>query len=421
MSLTARVLLIEDSRTFGYMVQGVLEELAGDAYELKITSSARQAADTAGTFNPDLILLNPFLPNSQGLDTIGSMQEAFPGKPIVVISDKEDEETAFQAISAGAQDYLVESETNPKALKKAVRYALERKRIEEELLRSQKLVQSILDSIQAGIVIIDPADHKIIEANPVALAMIGAPAEQVLGSVCHKFICPAEVGKCPVTDLGQKVDNAERVLLTTGGQKRPILKTVASVNLEGRERLIESFLDITALKNLQDELLTLSITDELTRIANRRHFMQIAAMEAKRTFRYGHPMSVIIFDIDHFKVVNDTYGHPAGDQVLRQMAQLAQHDLRDSDLLGRLGGEEFGIVLLETGLEEGVKAAERLRRKIADHVFVADDDKITCTISLGVAAFVPGVDDLESWLKRADKALYLAKDNGRDRVEALEP
>jgi PAS domain S-box-containing protein len=130
----------------------------------------------------------------------------------------------------------------------------EHKRAEEELRESEKRLDTILNSVQAGIVVIDAETRVIVDANPVAIEMIGMPKEQVVGHVCHKFICPAEEDRCPITDLGQSVDRSERVLLNASGQRIPILKSVVPTILGGRRHLVESFLDITERKRAEEAL-----------------------------------------------------------------------------------------------------------------------------------------------------------------------
>jgi PAS domain S-box-containing protein len=130
----------------------------------------------------------------------------------------------------------------------------ERKRAEEALRESESRLRIVLESVQTGIVMIDYETHQIIDANPIAVKMIGDPKEQIIGSVCHKYIWPPEKGQCPITDLGQSVDNSERLLLTTGGEKCPIVKTVVPVIIEGKKRLIESYMDITELKRMEEAL-----------------------------------------------------------------------------------------------------------------------------------------------------------------------
>jgi len=129
----------------------------------------------------------------------------------------------------------------------------ERRRAEGALRESEVRLKTVLDTIQAGIVVIDPETHIIVGINAAAGKMVGTPREQILGSVCHEHICPADKGQCPITDLGQSLENAEQVLLTASGKRVPILKTVVSVVLAGREHLLESFLDITERKQAEEE------------------------------------------------------------------------------------------------------------------------------------------------------------------------
>jgi PAS domain S-box-containing protein len=138
-------------------------------------------------------------------------------------------------------------------VKELEKEATERRRVEEALRESEIRLKTVLDTIQAGIVVIDPETHTIVGVNAAAGKMFGAPREQILGSVCHRYICPAEEGRCPITDLGETLDNAEDVLLTASGKRVPILKTVVSVALAGREHLLESFLDITERKRAEEE------------------------------------------------------------------------------------------------------------------------------------------------------------------------
>jgi PAS domain S-box-containing protein len=128
------------------------------------------------------------------------------------------------------------------------------KETEMALQDSEERLKTTLDSIQAGIVVIDAETHIIVDTNPAAIRMIGAPEEQVIGHVCHKYICPAEKGKCPITDLGQKVNNSERILLTANGKEVPILKTVTTILLGGKECLLNTFIDITEKKKLEVQL-----------------------------------------------------------------------------------------------------------------------------------------------------------------------
>jgi diguanylate cyclase (GGDEF)-like protein len=159
-------------------------------------------------------------------------------------------------------------------------------------------------------------------------------------------------------------------------------------------------------------------TDPLTGMFNRRGFAEACARMIEREANAGRPVTVLIFDIDHFKRINDTWGHPAGDELLKLFATIVVNNLRLSDLSGRVGGEEFAA-LLPCPLEEGVVAAERVREAFEGCGIVCEDEKVDTTVSIGVAGGPAGT-ELEVLLASADTALYQAKRSGRNRVEAAE-
>ncbi len=176
-----------------------------------------------------------------------------------------------------------------------------------------------------------------------------------------------------------------------------------------------------ALQNarLFGEVQRLATTDGLTGIYNRRHFFELAESELNRARRFGHPVSAIMLDIDHFKQVNDTYGHAVGDQVLRVVAKRCGESIRDIDVLGRYGGEEFAVILPSTDLPGARTMAERLRRSVADAPVPTDKGDLTVTISLGVASNAQDDGDVAALLNRADAAMYAAKQAGRNRVAVI--
>lgn len=166
-----------------------------------------------------------------------------------------------------------------------------------------------------------------------------------------------------------------------------------------------------------EELRRLAITDGLTGAYNRRHLIDSLEKEVARAHRYGRSLSILLFDLDHFKKVNDTYGHLAGDRVLEEVgARLRSRFLRQGDLFARFGGEEFVVVLSETGGEEARIAAERLRTTIGESPFLVEGKSIPVTVSVGVAELGPGVETCDALLGQADENLYRAKRGGRDRV-----
>jgi diguanylate cyclase (GGDEF)-like protein len=172
------------------------------------------------------------------------------------------------------------------------------------------------------------------------------------------------------------------------------------------------------LKEQQALLEQLAKEDKLTGLCNRRHFEERASEECLRAQRYGHPLSLLLGDLDYFKQVNDRYGHACGDMVLRQVGQTLLLHCRSSDLVARYGGEEFAVLLLEAEAETGQRVAERLCAAIRTLSFSHPSGSFEVTISFGVASLLPQRDqDLTTLLEEADKALYTAKHKGRDRVE----
>lgn len=175
---------------------------------------------------------------------------------------------------------------------------------------------------------------------------------------------------------------------------------------------------VIRLDEVQHRLKKLASIDELTNIRNRRTIMKRLGDEFQRATRLDEPFCLIVLDIDHFKNINDTYGHPFGDRVLKQVADLMRKDLRRYDILGRIGGEEFLILSPGTHLEEAVHLAERVISTVRESRITDGDKEIRITMSAGVTALQSDDSSVETLLKRADDALYEAKGKGRDRVIA---
>lgn len=175
-----------------------------------------------------------------------------------------------------------------------------------------------------------------------------------------------------------------------------------------------------SLKKSNQALMELSNTDPLTHLSNRRFLMKTLEKELQRCERSQKPMALIMVDVDHFKPVNDTYGHQQGDVVLQILADQMKAHLRDYDLAARFGGEEFALVLPETALAEAVQVAERLRVAISELRIPTEHAEIRLTISLGVATYPhPKVRTVDNLILEADRALYNAKERGRNRVETI--
>ncbi len=180
---------------------------------------------------------------------------------------------------------------------------------------------------------------------------------------------------------------------------------------EDRRRLEQLVEERTA------ELKVLATTDALTGTLNRRRFFEEAEEERARSARYKHPLSLAMLDLDHFKAINDRFGHAVGDEALQRAAAVMRRVVRRQDRVGRYGGEEFGVLFPETGLDEALSVAERLRREIASEEIHAGEERVELRVSCGVAAWRPD-ESIDATLRRADAALYQAKQAGRNRVTA---
>ncbi len=176
-------------------------------------------------------------------------------------------------------------------------------------------------------------------------------------------------------------------------------------------------LEIQERKRLEKDLKKLANTDVLTGIMNRRYFLEQTKNEIQRHCRFSHSMTLLMLDIDRFKTINDTHGHPAGDQVIRSLASTLMEGVRHVDLVGRLGGEEFAVLLVETPPKDALETAQRLRKGIMGKSIDHESHVIYYTVSIGVAHARQKEDTVDDLISRADRALYSAKKNGRNRVE----
>jgi diguanylate cyclase (GGDEF)-like protein len=196
----------------------------------------------------------------------------------------------------------------------------------------------------------------------------------------------------------------DEVVLRDGDQikvGRTIFKFIVSGNMEAQ---------------YHEEIYRLMTVDGLTELHNKRFFNEALERESSRSQRYSRAFSLVLFDIDHFKKINDTFGHLAGDSVLRQLGALVRNKVRRDDIPARTGGEEFSVIVPEVGLEGAIQLAEKLRASVEGAVFKFEGTQIPVTISIGVAEWVAPIEDPQELVKVADERLYEAKRGGRNRV-----
>jgi len=246
-------------------------------------------------------------------------------------------------------------------------------------------------------------------------AWLGHSSEEVLGR--H---LPAEEldSDCRVLDGSSRREEFETQIPDCRGQSRTLLVTKAALPADGvvPNGIIGLAVDISERKGLERELRRLATIDPLTGAPNRRHFTTLAHQEMERALRYDLPLAAIMLDVDHFKKVNDTWGHSIGDEVLKAVTESMLAQLREVDVLGRMGGEEFAVLLPQTGVEGARQLADRLRQAVASIRLPLAEGALRTSISLGVACRGGADTHFDHVLGRADRAMYRAKDQGRDRI-----
>ncbi|WP_431259932.1 diguanylate cyclase [Roseateles chitinivorans] len=290
-----------------------------------------------------------------------------------------------------------------------------------ELADSEERLRAVLDHAPIPMVVTRDHDALIVYANGPSAAIVGRPLDDLVGKPAISFY--REPGERDRMQLKFKEDGRlqgeEICLLAADGSELWMLLSMVPVVYDGAASVLSTLVDFTDRKRLEIELQRLATTDALTGAANRRCFLEHADAELARSRRYGLEMSLVMMDVDHFKRINDTLGHARGDAALCHLVQLCAQIVRKQDLLGRLGGEEFGLLLPQTSLEDATHLVERLRHHIETSGLALQQGSAptSLTASFGVTALRPEDLRVEELLGRADQALYRAKDGGRNRVE----
>lgn len=320
-----------------------------------------------------------------------------------------------------------------------------RKQAQEQLSLSEARYRLLSDNARDVIWTLAP-DGRITYVSPSVEQVRGYTPQEAMQQSLEQILCPASIainlayfnqmladvaaGRQPQTFRGQMeylckdgssywCDVMATPILAEDGSLLELLGVSRDISEHKRfENELKQAKAATealnrALAAANEQLSRMASTDRLTGLWNRRHFEEAVTHEMIKADRYQHPLSMLIFDIDHFKAVNDRYGHLAGDRVLVELSQIARQQTRDSDLLARWGGEEFVILMPETGPNDATTVAEKIRTTFASHRF---PDLGTVTASFGIAAFRFS-ESLDRWISRADGALYEAKQAGRNRVQ----
>jgi diguanylate cyclase (GGDEF)-like protein/PAS domain S-box-containing protein len=287
------------------------------------------------------------------------------------------------------------------------------------LLRHIEQLNVVLDNELIGSMML--RNRKIIWCNRGMSKILGYSQAELIGASTKMLFAHAskyeEIGREAYPIQHGKPYRTQFEMRKSDGQKVWIDISGASISYDPTLTLW-LVNDISKLKSLEEELSHQVNHDFLTGLSSRSWFMRQAEIELHRAQRYSNPLSIIMMDIDFFKRINDTHGHQAGDVVLKHVAELCRHMLRDSDVCGRLGGEEFALLLPETDKHQALEVAERLRLGLekAKINLPTEGTTLQLTVSIGVTAITDINDTVDAMIARADKALYDAKNAGRNRV-----
>jgi len=451
--VSARILVVDDLEANRRLLEA---KLTAEYYDVMTAQRGEEAVQLARRERPDLILLDVMMPGGiDGYEACRRLKSQPETRhiPVVILTTLDDRDNRVRGLQAGAEEFLTKP-INDVQLMARVKSLVTLKIVTDELrareasgkrmgVIDEEMRPDALDAhrlIAGNVLVIDDNANQIkriqaalgVEHRVTVLGgegAAGAPPDLVVVSVTAKafdgfrIIARMRSGEptrhLPILAVVDPDDNKRAVRALELGAHDLIVRPIDDEELIARARtLMRRKRYIDALRSRLDQSLELAITDQLTGLYNRRFLMAQLAPLVQRAQCGGDPVSIMTIDLDHFKRCNDTFGHDAGDGVLREFAARLATNLRPSDFACRLGGEEFVVIMPRTAGDIACLAAERLRRQICASPFQVPriGQPLDITVSIGVACTEGADDTAEALMKRADEGLYEAKRAGRNRV-----
>lgn len=378
----------------------------------------REGLDKLRDHEPDILVTDITLPKIDGPDFIRMARQERGDLKVVATFGPYSPKALVQAVESGVDAFLRLPVDGGK-LRNAVAECARRIAMERRMARADYSLRQLLDFFPGPAILVDGLE----------IGYMNRPLAQYLGYGDFEAMTTVDVGledfivrvgdepydNHPTNWLSAIVndpldrDHVVHIENPRHPRSRPNAFAVTYNRFPGSDLKLFTFQDVSGLEDERAHLQDEASTDPLTKALNRRSFLALLDQAATS----DQPFALIMFDIDHFKSVNDTFGHDAGDAVLREIAALVRDNVRENDTLARWGGEEFMVLSLRTGPERARRVAERLRTAIAEHAFTGVPK--TVTSSFGLAIHIPG-ETGEALAKRADQALYQAKETGRNKV-----
>ncbi len=404
------VLVIEDNP----VDSGVAWTLVEDALPGARVATAGSLAAAEGHLRRhacDVIITDLGLPDSDSTTTVGRLAHLCPAALIVVLSAHDDAEPAVTALQAGAHEYLVKGRVDAAGLKHAVLDGLARKQADIRCSRARRVVDTALDGFLAH----DLGGY-LFDVNTAYCTLSGYDRDALIGSHIGALKADGSAREA----ISHIVARGHATYESRHHRRDGGLMTLAvsaTYHPEEGGQITAFVRDVTEQKRMEAELRRLATTDSLTGVLNRRSFLDTLEAEVARSRRHGHALVVAMLDLDHFKHLNDTCGHAGGDAALQRFVEGVRPRLRAGDSLGRLGGEEFALILPETDAAGGHRLLERLVAERAADSLDFRGHAMRFTVSAGHAALAEQPEASgESLLGLADARVYEAKRRGRNRL-----
>lgn len=422
--------------------------LADRGYQVRAIDNGPQAIQSAQAAPPDLILLDVSMPVMDGFETCARLKQDERTReiPVIFISASDSSEEKVKAFHAGGVDYvlkplemeevgarvethlaLLQMRQELQALNRELTARVEELTQSQELLREREAKLSAFVNALPSLSFIYDEEGRYLEILANETHLLSASAEELKGRLIKDALPPEVAGKMMdairhTIDTG-KLQVIEYKLPVLSGEERWFEGRIALMEKDraGHSKVVFIANEVSERVQLYQQVQRLAMQDPLTGCFNRRHFFERAEQEMQRTLRYQRPLAIVMMDIDHFKQVNDQYGHPTGDKVLCSLVLRCQTQMRAIDLLGRYGGDEFAILMPETTVEGARQAAERLLAEIQKIAIVTPEGTCSVTVSIGIAGVEAACKEactVDGVVKSADQALYAAKSAGRNCVRA---
>ncbi len=433
MSRTAikTLLLVEDNLSDARLLREMMREEGSLHAEVTHATcmSEAEAQLAHGAF--DIVLLDLGLPDAHGMTVLCRARAAAPRVPLVVITGMDDELLAAQALQQGAQDYLIKGQIETRGLHRALRYAIERKIMEEVLFEQKERAQITLNCIGDAVVCTDVAGQ-ITFLNQVAeqitgwtlLEAAGRPMPEVF-RILDVWSGVSSVNTAEIAILRIRAVHlpSNCILLRRDGSQIPIEHSIAPIHDRAGQAngAVVVFRDVSAAQAMARQITHSAEHDFLTGLPNRMLLNDRIGQAIAMTQREMMPLAVLFLDLDGFKHINDSLGHPIGDQLLQSIAKRLVDCVRVSDTVSRQGGDEFVVLLAQAEhSEDAATIANRILRAVAEPHFIGQRD-LHVTTSIGVSVYPDDGVDAETLIKSADTAMYQAKENGRQNFQFFKP